>query len=51
MAIEGLSQEYSSKENSKSKLPKSLVTIVLLSLLLPSVSAHSIHFVEEGEGF
>ena len=51
MAIQRLSQEYSSKENSKSKLPKSLVTIVLLSLLLPSVSAHSIHFVEEGEGF
>ena len=51
MAIQGLSQEYSSKENSKSKLAKSLVTIVLFSLLLPSVSAHSIHFVEEGEGF
>ena len=51
LAIEGLSQEYSSKENSKSKLTKSLATIVLLSLLLPSVSAHSIHFVEEGEGF
>ena len=51
MAIQGLSQEYSSKENTKSKLAKSLVTIVLFSLLLPSVSAHSIHFVEEGEGF
>ena len=51
LAIQGLSQEYSSKENSKSKLAKSLVTIVLFSLLLPSVSAHSIHFVEEGEGF
>ena len=51
LAIERLTEINSVNKKGNTKASKSLVTIVLLSLLLPSASAHAIHFVEEGEGF
>ena len=50
-AVQNLSKDYTGGKTTNSAVSTSIVAGVCILLLVPTVSAHAIHFTEEGEGF